>query len=181
MTCTFPLRYNSLGESMLTRWLHKTLGFKGRNQPSRVHLVEGPHWRVVGVKTFDTFFRCLADLVPEGSTLYIENTTFTPDVEDYLKGLMIEDGVEVARGTIWPKPRIYRIPIAQTHLFGLARISAQHAEPEVAEHMIVCSGSVILLEWYDAGFDTIYLSKEIDEDKVKCFCTKIGAKYDELP
>jgi hypothetical protein len=46
--------------------------------------------------------------------------------------------------------------------------------------MVVYRGSAILLEWYDAGDDPIYLSKEIEEEKVKTLASKLGGKYDEL-
>jgi len=62
---------------------------------------------------------------------------------------------------------------------ALAEVSERHAAPEVADHTIVYCESTTLLEWYDAGFDPIFLSKEIDENKVKAFCAQIGAKYDE--
>ncbi|MGH6629130.1 MAG: hypothetical protein ACREB3_05320, partial [Burkholderiales bacterium] len=166
--------------SFVMTWLHKLFGRKGHKKPSQVYLCERPHWRIVGVRVFDSFFRALPDFVPDGSALYIENTSFTPDVEEYLKGLAIEDATEIARGTIWPKPRRYRIPIVQTIMAGLAQISARHAEPEVADHMVVYRASTVLLEWYDAGFDPIYLSREFEEAKVKTFCANLGAKYDEL-
>ena len=157
------------------------MGPRDHTQSAHVYLGQRPHWRVVGVRVFGSFFRALPDLVPDGSTLYIENDTFTPDVEKYLKGLSAEDATLVARGTIWPKTRKYRIPITPANMVGLAQISERHAEPEVAAHMVVYRGSAIQLEWYDAGDDPIYLSRELDEGKVKTFCTNLGATYDELP
>ncbi len=182
MTSSSSLRYNCLGRiSLAMKWLRRIMGSKGHNKPSHVYLCQRLHWRVIGVRVFESFFRALPDFVPEGSTLYIENDIFTPDVEGYLKGLAVEDAIVVARGTIWPKTRKYRIPITKANMVGLAQISERHAEPEVAAHMVVYRGSAILLEWYDAGFDPLYLSREHDEGKVKTFCANLGATYDELP
>lgn len=162
------------------KWLRGIMGSEGSNKPAHIYLCQRPHWRVVGVRVYDTFFRALPVLVPEGSTLHIENTTFTVDVEQYLKGLATEGGIEVKPGTVWPKPRKYHIPITQTNMVGLAQISERHAEPEVAAHIVAYRDSAILLEWYDAGFDPIYLSRDFEEAKVKTFCTTLGATYDEL-
>jgi len=156
------------------------MGSEGRNKPAHIYLCQRPHWRVVGVRIFGSFFRALSDFVPDGSTLYVENDSFTPDVEKYLKGLSVEDATVVARGTIWPKPREYRIPVTRGNMVGLAQISERHAEPEVAAHIVAYRDSAILLEWYDAGFDPIYLSRDFEEAKVKTFCTTLGATYDEL-
>lgn len=181
MTSSSPLRYNPSGRIPLAmKWFQRIMGSKGHHTPSDVYLCQRPHWRIAGVRVFEPFFRALPDFVPDGSTLYIENDTFTPDVEEYLKGLAVQDAIVVARGTIWPKTRKYRIPITQANMVGLAQISERHAEPEVAAHMVVYRGSAILLEWYDAGDDPIYLSKEIEEEKVKTLTSKLGGKYDEL-
>jgi hypothetical protein len=46
--------------------------------------------------------------------------------------------------------------------------------------MVAYHRSGILLEWYDAGLDPIYVSKEIPEATLAAFCTQTGTKYDEL-
>ena len=78
-----------------------------------------------------------------------------------------------------PRPRSFHVPVADAVMCGLADISERHAEPEVADHMVAYHDRGVVLEWYDAGSDPIFVAKEIPEATVAAFCTKIGAKYDE--
>lgn len=175
------MRYN-LGGFRAMSWFRRILGGKAHPESPHGYLCERPHWRVVGVKVFSPSFRELPSLVPKGSVLYIENTRFDRDVNEFLVPRAVEAPRGLVRaGTIWPKPKFFHVPITQPDMQGLAELSERHAEPEVADHMVVYRESTILLEWYDAGFDPIFLSKEIDEKKVKVFCAQGGAKYDEFP
>jgi len=93
-------------------WFQRILG--GRSQPESGHayLCERPHWRVVGVKVFGPFFRKLPSLVPEGSILYIENTRFDRDVNEFLVPRAVESPRGLVKaGTIWPKPKLFHVPI----------------------------------------------------------------------
>jgi hypothetical protein len=87
---------------------------------------------------------------------------------------------KIERGTIWPRPKSFHVSISDAVMNGLAKISERHAEPEVADHMVAYHQQGILLEWYDAGLDPIYVSKQIGEESLAAFCAKIGASYDEL-
>jgi hypothetical protein len=70
--------------------------------------------------------------------------------------------------------------ITRENLEGLAELSEHHAEPEIAIHIHVYKGNKVLLEWYDATSDPFRIAKEIGEEKVKEFCSKLGAEYTDL-
>jgi hypothetical protein len=162
-------------------WFERFFCPEKNRKRSHVYVCELPHWRIVGVRVFDGFLREVSNLVPADSTLYIENTTFDPDVTEYLGEHAIQDRVhEIQPGTILPKPKYFHVPITAPVMSGLAKIAERHAEPEIASHMVVYHERRILLEWYDAGSDPIFVSKDIAEASMKAFCAKIGAGYDEL-
>ena len=162
-------------------WLNKFIRpDKNRVRPN-TYISQMSHWRIVGVHVFGGFFRELPNLVPAGSILYIENTGFWADVAQYLGGHAIaQPERKIERGTILPRPKYFHVPITAAVMSGLAEIAGRHAEPEVADHMVAYQQPGILLEWYDAGFDPIFVSKDIAEASVAAFCAKIGARYDEL-
>lgn len=63
-------------------------------------------------------------------------------------------------------------------IVALANFAHAWAAPELAAHLHVYKGSFILLEWYDAfKDDSLYISSEIPEEKVKQFCEGIFTKF----
>ncbi len=162
-------------------WFERFFRPEKNRKRSHVYVCELPHWRIVGVHVFSSFFRELPNLVPAGTILYIENTGFWADVAQYLGGHAVaQPERKIERGTILPRPKYFHVPITAAVMSGLAEIAERHAEPEVADHMVAYHEPGILLEWYDAGVDPIFASKDIAESSVAAFCTKIGARYDEL-
>jgi hypothetical protein len=81
-------------------------------------------------------------------------------------------------GTIWPRPEGFHLPATPENLSGLADIAENCVGPEVAIHFHVYKDNKILLEWYDAFFDPMFISKEIPEGKIKEFCTKLSITYE---
>jgi hypothetical protein len=147
---------------------------------SHRYLAQQPHWRIVGLRDFSLFFRRLPDLIPSPSQLYIENTDFSAEVAQFLnRHAVVNPARTVQRGTILPRPRFFHVPVSDAVMAGLAEISERHAEAEVAVHMVAYNDREILLEWYDAGLDPIFLSRTFAEATVAAFCTKTGTKYDE--
>jgi hypothetical protein len=161
------------------KWFSRITGHRPPRKRSHAYLSERPHWRVEDMD-FSRFFGALPRVVPEGSMLYIENTQFARDVNDYLVPRAVQAPQHAVKaGTIWPKPRFFHVPVTRPVMHGLAELAERHAAPEVADHMVVYRDSTILIEWYDAGFDPIFLSREIDENTVREFGVQIGAKYEE--
>ncbi len=156
-------------------WLKRLLGGEKSENPRYANLHKGPHWQITKARDFELFFRHLADLVPQDSILYLEDTAGR-DVRERLERMKLNPGFEVRAGTLWPKPTKYHVPITKENLLELSELAKFHAEPEIAMHMVVYCGSAVLLEWYDAGDDPIAISKGIPEHSVRKFCDRLGAK-----
>jgi hypothetical protein len=63
---------------------------------------------------------------------------------------------------------------------GLAELARHCAAPEIATHPHIHAGGKVLLEWYDAFLgDPLYISNEVQEEKVQQFC-KVAASYEQI-
>jgi hypothetical protein len=83
----------------------------------------------------------------------------------------------IPMGTIFPKPAFYHLPITSENLKELAEIAERHAEYEIAGHVHVYVNHEILLQWFDAFSDPIYISAKINEKKIKSFAEALNLQY----
>jgi len=137
-----------------------------------------PQWKVSSPKIFSSFLRALAELIPPNAIVYIEGGSPRKELQAFLEEKSVHEVSHVAMGTIWPRPKMFHVPATSENLFELADISEHYAEPEVAIHFHVYKNNQVLLQWYDAFADPIYVSKEISEDKIKAFCEKLELQYE---
>jgi hypothetical protein len=75
--------------------------------------------RVSPTKDVERFVRALPLLVPEGSIAYFEGTGES-HVAKSLAQVSIPAQVQVAIGTIWPRPDYYHVPVSQDSMEALA-------------------------------------------------------------
>ena len=142
-----------------------------------ISLEQGPCWEVSRIEDLPSFLRALIDLVPLESTLYLEGNSISKDIQLYLEARKPQQITKVETGTIWPHPKCFHMAITYESLDGLAQLADKHAEPEIADHLHIYKDNKIILQWYDAFSDPFYISKEILEDKVKNFCSRLNTTY----
>jgi hypothetical protein len=133
-------------------------------------------WEVSKVKQkrCTAFFKALGKLVPTGATLCIEGTSISKEVKSFLEAHRVKETCKVQLGTLWPRPSIYHVFCNDETLFELANLSERHAVPEICDHLNVYKDGEVLLSWYDAFSDPIYISKKLPEDDLKAFCNTLG-------
>jgi len=120
----------------------------------------------------------IASVLPPGLTLYLEGTSIAPSVEAYLADRPAADPMSVRRGTIWPRPKAYQMPMTTENVAGLAELMKGLAEPEVADHLHAYRDAVAYLIWFDAWSDSpFYLHKDVPEDAVRRLCDTYGCEY----
>ena len=61
---------------------------------------------------------------------------------------------------------------------ALAELAEIRAEHDVVEHLIASRGEEILLEWYDAIFDPIFVSRAIDVGALSAFAQSVGGELE---
>jgi len=154
------------------------LGWVPKEERRGIQLdVHAPQWEVCSPKEFPAFLRALVDLVPHGAMAYLEGGSPPEHLESFLKERGVPEVSRVAMGTIWPRPRVYHLPATPDNLRELADIAEHCAEPEVAIHFHIYKDGKVLLQWFDAFADPMFISKEIPEDRVRAFCGRLGIEY----
>ena len=139
----------------------------------------GPAWEVSAPKDIPHFIRSIANLCDD-AIMYLETSTCQKDVATILKQISIDPQLDVARGTIWPKPISYHVPASTDNIEKVAALFESHSKFEVCCHFHVYWNGNIILEWHDAFFDDPFLvSKSVQEDRVKNFASEIGSSISE--
>ena len=159
-------------------WLARLFNWVPKEERKGIHLdLRVSHWMVSSPKEFPAFLRALVDLLPEGTIAYLEGGSPQEDLESFLKEKSVPELSHVEMGTICPRPRVFHLPATPENLLHLAEIAERCAEREPAIHFHVYKDNQILLEWFDAFFDPMYISKKIPEEKIREFCKKLGTDY----
>lgn len=160
-------------------WLSKILNYVPAQERKGISLEHDTCWEISYSKNISVpiFLRALADLVPSGSILYLEDGSPTKQILLYLEERKPAKITKVALGTIWPRPKCFHMEITPANLEGLANLAEKIVSPELAIHLHVYMDDKVLLEWHDAFDDNCYVSNEIPEDKIKIFCTKLETQY----
>jgi len=120
----------------------------------------------------------MAELLPTGSTLYLEGSSTAGVIDEYLRDHPAEHTTEVPRGTIWPRSTVYHMPMTSENVSGLAALMDTVAEPEVCNHLLAYQGTTAYIIWYDAFYKShLYLRKEVPESEVQRLCADFGTEY----
>jgi hypothetical protein len=160
-------------------WLSKIFNYVPPKERKGISLEENSWWEVSCAKDSSSFFLALIDLVPYGSILFFEGTSISKDIQLFLEARKPKRITKVALGTIWPRPKCFHMTIIRENLEGISQLVDKHVGPEIADNLHIYKDKKIILQWYDAFFasDPFYISKEIPEEKVKDFCSKLNISY----
>lgn len=158
-------------------FLARFFGAVPKEERGGIRLEEAGPWRVSPTKDVERFIRALPLLVPEGSIAYFEGTGES-HVAEYLRRVSIPAQVQVAVGTIWPRPDCYHVPLTVTTMEALADFLKQRPAGYFCSHCHVYRDSFVLLEWHDAFTDDpIYISRTIAAEAVGLFAQALGSSY----
>jgi hypothetical protein len=132
-------------------------------------------WVLTPTSDVCRFLRALPLLVPEPSIAYFEDTG-EKVVSGYLRQLSISAPVGLARGTIWPRPDCYHVPLTSESMEAIATFLDHHPAGYFCTHLHVYRENRILLAWYDAFSKyPMWISRTIDVERVKAFASAIRA------
>jgi len=136
-------------------------------------------WEVTEIKGVQAsnLFKALVNLMPEDSIFCLETTSSVEEVMAFLEANKIPPVTKVQLGTLWPKPAVYHIPLNEQTMQQMAELAVSFVMPEICDHIHIYKDGEVLLEWFDAFWQPLYVSRKITEDSVKSFCEKIGCDY----
>jgi hypothetical protein len=112
--------------------------------------------------------------MPKDAVLYVEATAIAPDVASFLETRTAQDRREITPNTLWPKPKVFHIPLTGDNIAEFRDLAEKHAEPEVADHLVVYRGEDVLLWAHDAGGGYVDVSRDLSESIVAAFRDALG-------
>lgn len=135
-----------------------------------------PAWEVSGDYSLDAVLRALVHLAPAGATLYVEGGNLSAPVVEFLTAHAVQATTKVYPGTIAPKPLRFHIPATPDVLSRLADFAEPPSvcEGEICDHLILYSGTRVILSGYDFGSLALLLDREVPEEVARTFASQSG-------
>ncbi len=131
--------------------------------------------REIGYVTdFYKLLRAIDEAMPKDAVLYLEGTSIAPDVASFLESRPALERHEITANTLWPKPKVFHIPLTGDNLAQLRNLAENHAAAEVADHLVVYRGEVVLLWAHDAGYGYMRVARDLSESIVKALRDALG-------
>jgi hypothetical protein len=120
------------------------------------------------------FFRHLAALLPNATTLYAEGTSIAPGIDALLSSHAELTAYQAPRGTNWPRAITMRVRLSAAVLADLADLAGEHAEPEICDHLHIYADNEPLLHWFDAFEGPFLLSKSVPLVRIERFMKRLN-------
>ena len=135
-------------------------------------------WEVTGIRSAEKFFSSLSGILPLPVNLCFEGTSISKDVQTLFASNVATPTLQIAPGTIWPKPSVFHVRATEQFLHQLAALAGMHAEPEVCDHFHAYHETHGLMQWYDAfSGDPLLVNESIGEANLQSFIRKLKAQY----
>ena len=138
---------------------------------------DGPHWELSSPKDFSSFLRGLLVLFKDDAILYLEGGRPPEELKSFFDDHCLSEKTRIPHGTIWPRPKVFHLPITIENIDKLSELSDSCAEPQVAVHAHVYKNNKLLLQWYDAFADPMFISNEIKEHQINAFAEALQVNY----
>lgn len=115
------------------------------------------------------------EVLPKDAVLCLEGTATAADVVAFVEARRRPDPPSVEPNTLWLTASSVSSSPEGTNLQELCSLAERHAEPEVADHLVVYRDDWVLLWAHDAGADHVRLSRRIPKDTLDQFKQSLGA------
>ena len=89
--------------------------------------------------------RAIDEAMPDDAVICIEGTSVPADVASFLEPRQAPHPSAIAPHTYRPEPQFFHLPLTGTNLSELRSLAERHAEPEIADHLVVYRGRDVLL------------------------------------
>jgi hypothetical protein len=118
------------------------------------------------------------EAIPKDATLCLEGRPVS-EIRDYVELRAAVRPPKIEPGTIWPRQQFLHLPLEGANLAGLRALAERHAEPEIADHLMVYRDDEVLLWAPDAGDGLVVLAKSLPETTITYFRAVLGAAMRE--
>ncbi len=156
-------------------WFSGLIGKIAGGPPSGVTLdYSKAHWMLEGKSSFVKLLPALEKILSDDCVLYFEGGYYRGKLEKFLKAHSVTSPLNIAVGTLWPKPECFHIPATKENISALVELCRGLADAELAIHFHVYSQGRVILEWHDAFAEPMILADEIGESKIREFADSLG-------
>ena len=107
----------------------------------------------------------------------LEGGAHSDELRAYLESNSISPVVKVARGTIWPRAELFHLPAMTATLAALAEEMERRNAAELCWHLHVYDAQGVVLEWYDAFDQPMWISNRVPVIALDEFCRTLGASW----
>jgi hypothetical protein len=142
-------------------------------------IVEPPCWEM-SAPDLTHFIAELGDFGHSGYVLCLDGV-IAAEVETYLRARPSTIENRTDQGFLKMRSKVFFMPITGESAQGLARLSENHADPEVCDHLRVYEGNRLILSWHDVPFDPVYFGSEVAEARLRRFSASLGCRYVFVP
>jgi hypothetical protein len=153
-------------------WLHEAL----HKPPAGARITEPSPWQLSPSCSTSEFLRALELLRVDDGVLALEGT-LSDKAHRWLDANARRDGLQISPGTLWPKSDWWYVPVTPNALNAFAE--TLNDEPP-AVHLFVYQGQQVLLEWYDAFTDPLWLSRQLDGPALDQFVARVGGTLESV-
>jgi hypothetical protein len=126
------------------------------------------------VTDFHQLLRAIDEVMPKDAVLYVEGTSVAPEVVSFLESRPAQNPCAIKANTLWPKPKVFHIPLTGDNLAEFRKLADKHAAPEVADHLVVYRGESVLLWAHDAGYGSVDIARTWSESIVEPLRKALG-------
>jgi hypothetical protein len=138
-------------------------------------------WELTAPADQERIAAALETLLPQGSVVVLETTSFDPEVAKILRHYEVPAGIEIRAGILWPRSKMLHVGATRDSLKALHDLVTTLPAPQVCDHLYAYAGKDLLLEWTDVFDDPIYLSPSLPEVTVTEFCNTLRVAINRRP
>jgi len=123
--------------------------------------------------------KALEVLIPTAQIIFIEGDSVSPEPESLYKDYQDDGPYIPPTQIIWTtgNKKKFRCKWNNEFVEKLADLTERHAEPELCSSLFIYDGNQLLVEWPEAFYGPMWISKKVHEDSVKIFSSRLGLEY----
>ena len=159
-------------------WLSKLYGAVPPEEMSGLQLDSDRWWAITATRwDAELGFAALPKLAGSDATLYLEGGSHSNEVSEFIAAHSIPAVEQIARGTIWPRQKVYHLPATPEVFDTLSRMADHHAIPEICDHLVIYRPTLVVVDWYDVFDREAYVSPAVPEQVVREFAESVDGSY----
>ena len=156
-------------KDFLSRW--------GYRPPPTPKLEPGAVWQLRPECDWPSFLRALRLLELQSGTVAFEGTT-EKRIARWLSQHASSDGLRISAGTMWPASDWWYLPIEGPRIAELAALLESAASASI--HLYAYDDTGLVIEWYDAFDEPLWIARRIHERPLKRFLAAVGGSLEAV-